>query len=58
MSEWAGRTPRRKLLYHIPIFLLGFMMVYPLIWMVFSSFKPTNTIFTTANMSDSVHLGA
>lgn len=50
MSEWAGRTPRRKLLYHIPIFLLGFMMVYPLIWMVFSSFKPTNTIFTTANM--------
>lgn len=28
---------------------LGLIMVYPLIWMVMSSFKETNTIFATAN---------
>lgn len=35
-------------LYHLFVCLLGIIMVYPLVWMVFSSFKPTNTIFTTA----------
>ncbi len=38
-----GRT-----LYHILVFGFAIVMVYPLLWMVFSSFKPTNTIFTTA----------
>ena len=36
-------------LYHIIIFAIGIIMVYPLIWMVMSSFKETNTIFTTAS---------
>lgn len=31
------------------ITLLGLLMVYPLVWMIMSSFKPTDTIFTTAN---------
>ena len=35
-------------IYHIVIFLIGLIMVYPLVWMVMSSFKETNTIFTTA----------
>ena len=34
--------------YHILVFGFGIVMVYPLLWMIFSSFKPTNTIFTTA----------
>ena len=34
--------------YHILVCGFAFVMVYPLLWMVFSSFKPTNTIFTTA----------
>ncbi len=34
--------------YHILVMLLGFIMVYPLLWMIMSSFKPTNTVFTTA----------
>ena len=34
--------------YHILVFGFAFVMVYPLLWMIFSSFKPTNTIFTTA----------
>lgn len=35
-------------IYHILVFGFGIVMVYPLLWMIFSSFKPTNTIFTTA----------
>ena len=35
-------------LYHGVIIVFAFIMIYPLIWMVFSSFKPTNTIFATA----------
>ena len=47
-----GNTKRKRIvgttLYHALILLIGLMMVYPLIWMVMSSFKETNTIFTTA----------
>ncbi|HIU77714.1 MAG TPA: carbohydrate ABC transporter permease [Candidatus Pelethocola excrementipullorum] len=35
-------------LYHILVAGFGLIMVYPLIWMIMSSFKDTNTIFTTA----------
>jgi len=37
-----------RAVYHILVFGLGILMVYPLLWMFFSSLKPTNTIFTTA----------
>lgn len=36
-------------IYHVLVFGFGIVMVYPLLWMIFSSFKPTNTIFTTAS---------
>lgn len=35
--------------YHVLVMLFGFIMVYPLLWMILSSFKPTTTIFTTAS---------
>lgn len=35
-------------IYHILVCLGAFVMIYPLLWMLFSSFKETNTIFTTA----------
>lgn len=38
-----------KAVYHVLVCGLGLIMVYPLIWMVMSSFKETNTIFATAN---------
>lgn len=38
-----------KIIYHVLVFGFGIAMVYPLLWMIFSSFKPTNTIFTTAS---------
>lgn len=37
-----------SVLYHVLMFLFGFVMIYPLIWMVASSFKPNSEIFTTA----------
>ena len=35
-------------IYHILVCGFAFVMIYPLLWMVLSSFKPTNTVFTTA----------
>lgn len=35
-------------IYHILVFGFGLVMVYPIVWMVMSSFKETTTIFTTA----------
>ena len=37
-----------KLLYHVLVSLGGLIMVYPLLWMVFSSFKPTDLVLPTA----------
>lgn len=42
------RKQAKNLLYHVLVLGFGIVMVYPLMWMVFSSFKPTNTIFATA----------
>lgn len=39
----------QTVLYHIVVCCVGLLMIYPLVWMVMSSFKPTNTIFTTAS---------
>lgn len=37
-----------SIIYHLMVNLFGFVMIYPLLWLFFSSFKPTNTIFATA----------
>lgn len=37
-----------EIFYHIIVCGLGLVMIYPLVWMVMSSLKETNTIFTTA----------
>ena len=38
----------KRAVYHILVFKFGLIMIYPLVWMVMSSFKPTSTIFQTA----------
>ncbi len=45
------KTKRRigKVVYHVIVCGVGLIMIYPLVWMVMSSFKETETIFTTAN---------
>lgn len=37
-----------NIIYHVLVCFFGVIMIYPLLWMVMSSFKDTNTIFTTA----------
>lgn len=37
-----------SVLYHVVVCGIGLVMIYPLVWMIMSSFKPTGTIFTTA----------
>lgn len=39
----------KTILYYTFVSLFGFVMIYPLLWMVMSSFKPTSTIFITAS---------
>ncbi|MBR1477061.1 MAG: carbohydrate ABC transporter permease [Lachnospiraceae bacterium] len=37
-----------NIIYHVLVLAFGLVMIYPLVWMVMSSFKETTTIFTTA----------
>lgn len=37
-----------RVIYYVLVTLFAFVMIYPLVWMVMSSFKPTNEIFSTA----------
>lgn len=39
----------QKIIYYILVTVIGLIMIYPLLWMIMSSFKETNTIFLTAN---------
>ncbi len=43
------KVPIRRILYYVIVTLLALLMIYPILWMVFSSFKPTNTVFSTAS---------
>ena len=46
-----GMTAKKKLttiLYHLLVGSFSLIMIYPLAWMVMSSFKESSTIFTTA----------
>ena len=36
-------------IYHLCVMAFGLLMLYPLVWMLLSSFKPTNTIINTAD---------
>lgn len=38
----------KSIIYHILVAAFGLVMVYPLVWMLLSSFKETSTIFSTA----------
>ena len=38
--------------YHIIVCGMGIIMIYPLLWMIMSSFKESNTIFFNGQKSD------
>lgn len=39
----------KNIIYHILVCGFGFIMIYPLLWMIMSSFKESSTIFHTAS---------
>ena len=43
------KKARKTFIYHIFIMAIGIVMIYPLIWMFFSSFKESKTILLTAS---------
>jgi multiple sugar transport system permease protein len=45
---------RRRLLKHVVLILFGFVMLYPLLWMLSSSFKPSEVIFREPSLIPSV----
>ena len=45
----VNRKHFRKVAYHLFCFLLALFMLYPMLWMFFSSFKSSEAIFTTAS---------
>ncbi|WP_328702182.1 carbohydrate ABC transporter permease [Alicyclobacillus suci] len=40
----------RSAFIHVLLIVGGFVMIYPILWMLFSSFKPDNMIFSNANL--------
>ena len=48
MIEVKAKKRTGTIIYHILVCGFGLLMLYPLFWMFMSSFKETNTIFTTA----------
>ena len=49
MESRTKRSPLLTVLYHTLVLLMGILMLYPLVWMLMSSFKPSNTIMNTAD---------
>jgi multiple sugar transport system permease protein len=46
----TGPSARRSLVYHAVLCLASLVMLYPLLWMLASSFKPENEIFGNASL--------
>ena len=45
----AGRNCAKEIVYHVLVSIGALIMVYPLLWMVLSSFKPTDMVLPTAD---------
>lgn len=48
------RPGLRKVLRHVVLIVITFIMIYPILWMLFSSFKPDNQIFSTTRLLPTV----
>lgn len=44
-----GQKRYKEVIYHILVTLGSLIMIYPLLWMMLSSFKPTDTVLPTAS---------
>ena len=48
-EELTG-TPARRFLRHVVLIGLGVLMIYPLLWMLSASFKPSDMVFNDGNL--------
>jgi pectin-derived oligosaccharide transport system permease protein len=48
-----ARATRNEVLFQVFLFALGFIMIYPVLWMIANSFKPSNEIFGSASLMPS-----
>ena len=48
MTGYKEKRTAITVIYHVFTFFFACAMIYPLVWMVMSSFKDTNEIFRTA----------
>lgn len=48
-TSYRARKTTLRAIYHIFVIAIGFIMIYPLLWMVGSSFKPLDEIFNDAS---------
>ena len=48
MKKKTRKNLAGTLVYHFLVLLVGLVMIYPLVWMLMSSFKPTETVMNTA----------
>jgi multiple sugar transport system permease protein len=46
----SGRTPGRSVVKHVVLIAASLVMIYPVVWMLVSSFRPTETIFRTPGL--------
>src|ERR1041385_5217580 len=49
-NNLKSRTFVRHTLTHVFIIALGLLMIYPIVWMIISSFKPNNMIFSDPDL--------
>ncbi|QTM98443.1 ABC transporter permease subunit [Sediminibacillus dalangtanensis] len=45
-----NKKSSRKVLRHLLLIIVSFIMLYPILWMFFSSFKPDTEIFSTSSL--------
>ena len=49
-EKQRSKHVRNEIIYHVVALSLGFVMLYPLLWMIFGSFKPEREIFGSLSL--------
>ena len=44
----VGKSKKKEIIYHVLVSIGAFIMCYPILWMVLSSFKPTDKVLATS----------
>ena len=50
VNKVSGSSRIRSVLKHVVMIAVSFVMIYPLLWLLVSSFRPTDVIFRTPGL--------